>query len=69
MNRRGNLEAKPNGKGNCSEGGSGDIKAERAVKCCCEESSGEEAVPRLAYGTEKGTSDSSSQGWRKITEG
>lgn len=32
--------------------GNGDIKAVTDVKCCCEESAGERAVPKQANGVE-----------------
>lgn len=62
------MRQSPAGKGTAVKG-SGDIKAATAVKCCCEEPSGEEAEPRQEHGAEKGRSDSSSQGQREIITG
>lgn len=56
------------GKGTAVRGRAA-IKAATAVKCCCEEPSGEGAEPRQAHGAEKGRSDSSSQGRREIITG
>lgn len=59
------MKQSPMGKGTAVKA-NGDVKAATAVKCCCEEPSGEGAEPRQAHRAQKGRSDSSFQGWREI---